>query len=383
MAFRVCLEVPREDAQEIERETALQSAIYQFNLKPSRGIARVCEVCNRPATPSGIAVLLHTVAGLLSDRIGWFLSLRENEPVLRAYLLKFDLRVPFLAALRDVLTRLHLPREGEQIDQILRVWSQCWSSQNPDSPYDDEQAYVLAFACVLLNSDLHNPRVSHHMSASDFISNVRGVLGEECIPDSDLSQLYESIRSAPFEFRRCEADEFLALSGPRHKGLLKKKGGRIFSVWTAHYFVLIDSCLCYFRDGRQKSADEGPLGMIQLIGVEVLSVDDDKIQIRAYDGVIQYVRFERRTPELVRGVSTILLKASCTRLRDRWLYRILAWRMLSHFTGEPPVQAIDGRRDSDELATAESVDTTRSRSATVPRAMIRPIPTMTTLDGIV
>jgi hypothetical protein len=272
-----------------------------------------------------------------------------------------------------------LPPEAEQIDQILRIWSQCWSSENPDAGYDDEQAYVLAFACVLLNGDLHNPQVPHHMSVSDFISNVRGILSDEVIQNSDLSQLYEAIRSQPFEFRKRDADEFLALSGPRQKGVLKKKGGRTFSVWCAHYFVLIDSCLCYFRDDQPKSADEGPLGMIQLIGVEVLPVDDDKIQIRAHDGVIQYVKFERRKSDLVRGVATILLKAASPKLRDRWLYRILSWGMLSHFTRDPPPNT---RRDASEFSPLKSADI-KPRSATTPNRMIRVMPTMTTLDGIV
>jgi hypothetical protein len=247
-----------------------------------------------------------------------------------------DLRYPFLTALREALnSSFHLPGEAEQIDRIVQTWAFCWVAANPDSTLTGESAYVLAFAVVMLNSDLHNPQVKHRMTVEKFISNLRGALGIHGINDAELTQIYESIRDEQFTLKHSRGDEFLALSGPRLRGTLAKKRSNFFSVWTTHYFVLTEGCLYYFKDNHESSEDVGPLGVIQLVNVDIQPVQDNKIQITSTEGSLQYVKFEKRKPpEMVKDVSALLLKAPSTKTRDKWLYRIKTSYVHATFTGE-------------------------------------------------
>jgi hypothetical protein len=320
---------------EIAHENEVQQAVYEFNRRPRRGVAALCQTFQTAPTPRAIAHLLHTISGLLSEQIGQYLSQCENEAILTAYFLELDLRGAFLPALRQALsTSLHLPGEGEQIDRVVQAWAQCWVSQNPGCGYDGDQAHILAFACVLLNSDLHNPAVTRRMSVSSFISNVRGALPAKTVADGALTEIYESIRTAPFSFRRTNGDEFLALAAPRLRGPLEKRRDTLFSSWTAHYFVLTDGCLYYFRDDRPASADSGPLGVIQLVNVAIQSLEDNKIQIVAKGGELQYVKFERGGPQLVRGVTAMILRAASTKRREKWLYRMRTAYVFANLAGE-------------------------------------------------
>jgi hypothetical protein len=130
-------------------------------------------------------------------------------------------------------------------------------------------------------------------------------------------------------------DEFLALSGPKLRGPLAKRRSGIFSKWTSHYFVLTEGCLYYFKDQKASSADAGPAGMIQLVEVDIRPVDNDKIQLSATKGSLQYVKFEKKKPpEMVGHVQVLLLKASSEKTRDKWLYRIRKSYVHANFTGE-------------------------------------------------
>jgi hypothetical protein len=172
------------------------------------------------------------------------------------------------------------------------------------------------------------------MTVSAFITNVRGALPAQTVSDATLAEIYESIRSAPFTFRQTNGDEFLALAAPKLRGTLKKRRNTIFSCWTTHYFVLTEGCLYYFRDNRPASADSGPLGVFQLVNVEIQSIENNKIQILAKNGDLQYVKFKRKGPQLVRGVTTIILRASSKKRREKWLYRIRTSYVFANFTGE-------------------------------------------------
>ena len=208
---------------EIAVEDNLQPAILEFNQKPAAGVPLLCEACGLPQTPDSIATIFHTVSGLLGDQIGSYLAKAENQETLRAYFYKLDLALPFLPALRKALCQsLHLPGEGELIDRIVQTWAQCYVSCNPECGMDGDHAYILAFACVLLNSDLHNPVVKRRMTVDEFIGNVRGAVPETAIPDAKLREIYAEIKEKPFQFKTENSDECFALSAPRVKG----KSGR-------------------------------------------------------------------------------------------------------------------------------------------------------------
>jgi hypothetical protein len=342
---------PEDLLDEMAREDEVQAAVYAFNLRPRRGISSLCAAYQEPETPFAIAHLLHTVPGLLGKQIGEYLSRRENEFILLEFFNQLDLRYPFLPALRQALSSsLHLPGEAEQIDRVVQSWASCWVAANPECTLTADTAYILAFAAVMLNSDLHNPQVKQRMSAQAFIQNLRGALNSDQMTDSELVSVYESIKNEQFTVNHSGGDEFLALSGPRLRGTLAKRRANFFSAWTSRYFVLTDGCLYYFKDQEASSCDGGPAGVLQLVNVDIQAVDDNKIQIASTEGALQYVKFEKKKPpQMVRAVAQILLRASSRKTRDKWLYRIQTSYMHASFTGEVGTAAPGDLRSVSEV----------------------------------
>ena len=321
----------------IEVEDAVADAVFQFNRNPKNGIARLCEVFNVTQTPKHIAELMHNVPGLLGDKIGEYLSKRGNEFILQYYFDKFDLRCPFLDAMRTALSgAMHLPGEGELIDRVVEAFATIYTSQNPGVFASISSAHILAYALILLNSDLHNPGVPRRMTQEEFISHLRPSILEKEISDEQLRVIYTDIKQNPFTFNSSSADQFFALSAPRLRGFLKKKSDRWNSFWTLHFFVLTNSCLYYFQDDSSNSKDT-PLGMIELLGVHV-SMNPRKptrIIIKSDDSRdLQFVKF-RSMPILIQGVSEMLLEAPNEKSAQKWFYLLQKSVVASSFHAAP------------------------------------------------
>lgn len=323
---------------ELATEDHLQPAILEFNQKPSAGVPLLCRACNVEETPAEIARIFHTVHGLIGEQIGDYLARDENHEILCEYFRQLHLTLPFLDALRKALCQsLHLPGEGELIDRIVQTWAQCYVEENPDCGMSPDQCYILAFGCVLLNSDLHNPRCRRRMTVAQFIDNLRGAVRPDEISDEVLIEVYNSIKSEPFAFQKEDGHDFLALSAPRMKGELQKRSKRFGSIWKIHFFVLADSSLYYFRDRSKLSAD-APQGVIQLVGVDLNALGSDRIELRAKKNqFIQYVKFrKKKPPEIVKGVRTIEFGAESRALRDKWLYRMRTSCVYTSFSVDTP-----------------------------------------------
>ncbi|KAH0792706.1 Sec7 domain containing protein [Histomonas meleagridis] len=312
-------------ALELEAEDKIQDAIYQFNVKPKNGISILCNVLNYDQSPRSIAHILHTTSGLLGDKIGDYLSAEENKEIAKAYFNELELTGPFLPAMRKALSSsMHLPGEAEQIDRIIMCFSEIYMEQNPDSFPSSDAAYVLAFAIVMLNSDLHNPNVKNRMSVTAFINNLKGALPPDSISEETLQSIYNDIKSCPFAFTN-KSKEIMAYSCPRLVENLKKKTDQWKSVWTEHYFVLANSCIYYFKDASPESRDQ-PLGMFQLTATKVSfeNADETRLAIEPIDAgsELQYVKFKKDKPVVVHGVHAIYLEARNKRSAQKWYYRI-------------------------------------------------------------
>jgi hypothetical protein len=166
------------------------------------------------------------------------------------------------------------------------------------------------------------------MSPSQFIANVRGAISEQAMSDSELTELYNSIRNDPFQFKQSDDDQVFALAAPKLRGSLDRRHSGFIARWTTRYFVLTDGCLYYFPGAGQ--TDE-PLGVLQLIGVNVLPLKDNQIQIVTIEHQLQFVKFRKRKPVFIPGVKQMVLRAEDRELRDKWLYRIRTTCVYANF----------------------------------------------------
>jgi len=124
-------------------------------------------------------------------------------------------------ALRHFLTSAHfrLPGEAQKIDRLINTFANCWwadnintqnhnqsqnQSQNQNNnkkksdkwePNHVDSIYLLAFAVIMLNTDLHRAQNKKHkkMKKSDFIYNLSR--GDDSLPKELLEEIYDSVQA--------------------------------------------------------------------------------------------------------------------------------------------------------------------------------------------
>lgn len=264
------------------------------------------------------ADLLKTVPGHLPHVIGNYLANKDHVEVTLAYFSTMDLVGPMTRALRTALSSTFaLPGEGDLIDRILHMFAISYVVQNPSTFPSTDSAHIMAFALLLLNSDLHNPRQRMKMNEEQFITNVRGVLEQSIISDDALREMFEEIRDHPIVLDQT-GDEAMALSAPKLKGSLTRKTNGCMAGWKSFFFVLANSCLYYFSSRNQPD----PLRMIQLVEVTASRSGPAEIMIEAKNRQIQWVKFRKGGPVPGHGFVWIKLAAETSAIAEKWFYRI-------------------------------------------------------------
>lgn len=80
---------------------------------------------------------------------------------------------PLDMALRKFLMYVRLPKETQQIDRILDVFSHTYYNHNKDIYPSCETVYVIAFSLMILHTDCFNRSNKHKMSKLEYIRNIQ------------------------------------------------------------------------------------------------------------------------------------------------------------------------------------------------------------------
>jgi len=119
--------------------------------------------------------------------------------------------------LRHFLTNcgFRLPGEAQRIDRIISTFSQCYWEDNAGDhnrcPFQDQDTvFLISFAIIMLNTDLHKSQMGgtggsssgrskqrKKMSRAEFINNLRDVNNSEEFSRDYLSTIYDSIEAHP------------------------------------------------------------------------------------------------------------------------------------------------------------------------------------------
>lgn len=191
-----------------ERKLALNRCAKAFSTKPSKGIqALVAEGVLLPQPDMDALVLasfLRNTPSLDKVAIGQFLGEEPefNRQVLRCFTETFDVRNRTLVdSLRSFLEGFRLPKEAQQIDRIIQAFADVAYSQCADAEHfpSVDSCYLLCFAIIMLNTDLHNPNIrpERKMTLQQFSHNNRNY-GEEIsrkrdFPAHFLRQIFDAI----------------------------------------------------------------------------------------------------------------------------------------------------------------------------------------------
>eukprot|EP00798_Chlamydomonas_sp_ICE-L_P008680 gene8680-34127_t len=87
-------------------------------------------------------------------------------------------------ALRQLLYKFRLPGEAQKIDRIMEKFSERYCSDNPNTFGNADNAYILSFAIIMLNTDAHNPLAEKMLNKKSFVEmNTQPVPELEAIFD--------------------------------------------------------------------------------------------------------------------------------------------------------------------------------------------------------
>ena len=191
-----------------------------------------------------------------------------------AILAEFVKGVPFSGlgfddALRLFLTKFHLPGEAQKVDRFMEAFSKEYMATHPGEFSNVDTPYVLAFSCIMLNTDHFNPgiKADRKMTREEFISNNRGV--DEGLTEELLGTIYDRIcaneipRAAKVE--ASDTRSILCYSNPRKHGYLKKvTPGHLRNTEEKFWFVLKDRMLYYLESPPALGVEPLLCGMLPL-----------------------------------------------------------------------------------------------------------------------
>ncbi|KAM4883512.1 PH and SEC7 domain-containing protein 4-like [Sylvia borin] len=110
-------------------------------------------------------------------------------------------------ALRQFLRALVLSGETQERERVLGHFSRRFHRCNPGAFPSADSVHALTCALMLLNTDLHGPRLGRAMSSSEFVTNLSGMMDGRDFPREQLKALYGSIRSRKLEWATDDEDE--------------------------------------------------------------------------------------------------------------------------------------------------------------------------------
>ncbi|MCP9265501.1 IQ motif and SEC7 domain-containing protein 3 [Dirofilaria immitis] len=190
------------------RRRQYRIALNFFNKKPTRGVQYLIEWGFVADNSLAVANLLLHRRGLSKQMIGEYIG-HLHDPfqssVLNHFVDQIDLHgMEIDVALRHTLSFFVFQEKRRKSRELCRsVFSAHYSICNPDKValfHSADTIFILAFAIVMLNTDLHSPNIkpSLKMKVGDFINNLRGIDAGYDIDRALLVRIYRRIRDSPF-----------------------------------------------------------------------------------------------------------------------------------------------------------------------------------------
>ena len=124
-----------------------------------------------------VARFLITRKGLSKQMIGEYLgsiNSQFNMQVLNCFAQEMDFSGMHIdIALRKFQTYFRMPGEAQKIERLMQVFSGRYCQCNREflaTLHSSDTVFILAFAIILLNTDLHTPNIK--VNYSQFFSNI-------------------------------------------------------------------------------------------------------------------------------------------------------------------------------------------------------------------
>ncbi|GMH39854.1 hypothetical protein BSKO_07758 [Bryopsis sp. KO-2023] len=155
------------------QKNSLSLGLEVFNKNPLKGIASLVASNVVENKPEALGAFLRKHRDELDETMmGEYLGHHDDMPiaVMHAYIdMEQYLGLTIDEALRKLLAGFRIPGEAQKIDRIMEKFAGRYCQDNPGVFKSADDAYVLAFAIIMLNTDAHNPMAEQKLMKEDFV----------------------------------------------------------------------------------------------------------------------------------------------------------------------------------------------------------------------
>lgn len=203
LAQRLDPEIKNLDkAEEAKKTKATKRLVIEatekFNNNPADGLAFLVKhkIIPDDKTSSAVKFLRHS--GRINKKLlGEFLAKPKNKEYLDLFIEDFDFsHKTFDEAMRELFASFRLPGESQQIERIMEKFAEHYVSveENTKDVADKDAAFILGYAVIMLNVDLHSPKVKNQMTIDQFKRNLRKTNNGQDFDPQYLENIYYTIK---------------------------------------------------------------------------------------------------------------------------------------------------------------------------------------------
>ena len=226
------------------RKTLLSKLVANFNKKPKKTIPDlVAQGFIEDTSSKSIAKFLLTTEGLNLSTVGDYLGEgnEENIAIMHEFVDQLDFKgLSFTDALRNFLQKFRLPGEGQKIDRFMLKFAERFVEQNPDVFAKADTAYVLAYAVIMLNTDLHSPQIKKRMTLDEFIDLTDGVNEPTDLTKEYVTGLYDEIQNNEIKLLSEQHEAALAANGGNNNNNTTTSGNNNNNNTAFNFFNMRD-----------------------------------------------------------------------------------------------------------------------------------------------
>ncbi|KAJ3371358.1 GDP/GTP exchange factor for ARF [Allomyces arbusculus] len=182
------------------RKLVLKRGLDLFTTSPEKAldyfVAQGLIPQGKPA--DAVAAFLFTSPGIDKRVVGEYLSKKDKEAVLKAYMVHFDFRhLRIDEAMRVLMLKFRIGGESQMIDRAIDCFAKHYFAQNPDQAEiaNLDAGHILAFSVIMLNTDQHNRQVRNRMDFDAFCRNLRGLNNNKDFDLAFLDAIFTAIHT--------------------------------------------------------------------------------------------------------------------------------------------------------------------------------------------
>eukprot|EP01132_Coremiostelium_polycephalum_P005033 gene5033-6263_t len=204
--------LPKENKfiQQKQFKKKIEEGKLKFKMSAKKGIEYLVQIGAITRDPADIARFLKETEDLDKESIGVFIAEKHNVEILQNYLKSFNFNGYSIdTGLRYFLSYFKLDGEGPKVDRVIENFSKQFYQDNLNGgedgtvPYfeNSESSYILAFAVIMLATDLHNASIKVHMTKPEWLKLNNKNNGGKNFDEAYLLAIYDRIAQDPLRLK--------------------------------------------------------------------------------------------------------------------------------------------------------------------------------------